>query len=146
MLSELGDGQHEHYFVEFGATDGVLLSNTHLLETRLGWNGILAEPARVWQDRLKQNRTCCIDFKCVASEDAGQLEFVEPGSPEHSGIVKYADNGEVHSCGRMYSQNVDMVDTVSLDNLLGDYGSPLQISCLSMDTEGSELAILESLD
>jgi hypothetical protein len=33
------------FFVEFGATNGIDWSNTHLLETQYGWNGILAEPA-----------------------------------------------------------------------------------------------------
>ena len=103
-LSELGDWPHERYFVEFGATDGVCLSNTHLLETRLGWNGIVAEPAKVWQDRLKQNRHCCIDFRCVSSESGKQLEFVQPDYPEHSGIVRYADNGDVHSGGENVQQ------------------------------------------
>ncbi len=53
------------YFVEFGATDGVTLSNSLMLERCYGWRGILAEPAKCWQAALRQNRTVAIDDRCV---------------------------------------------------------------------------------
>ena len=31
-------------FLEFGATDGISLSNSYMLENNFGWTGILAEP------------------------------------------------------------------------------------------------------
>ena len=37
---ELGE-KRDGFFVEFGATNGVKNSNTWLLETKLGWKGIL---------------------------------------------------------------------------------------------------------
>ncbi len=55
VLSELRF-KRDGYFVEFGATNGIDLSNSHLLETRFGWQGILAEPARIWHKALKNNR------------------------------------------------------------------------------------------
>ena len=38
------DWKREGYFVEFGATNGIDLSNTYLLEKNFGWKGILSEP------------------------------------------------------------------------------------------------------
>ncbi|MEL6721375.1 MAG: hypothetical protein AAFP82_21930 [Bacteroidota bacterium] len=55
VLSQL-NFKKEGYFVEFGATDGVQLSNTYLLEKSFAWKGILAEPARCWQEQLQQNK------------------------------------------------------------------------------------------
>ena len=48
------------FFVEIGACDGVLFSNTLLLERNYGWNGILVEPARCWHEKLRNNRNSVI--------------------------------------------------------------------------------------
>ena len=48
------------FFVEFGATNGVDLSNTYILEKQFNWQGILAEPAKVWNAELQRNRNCSI--------------------------------------------------------------------------------------
>ena len=45
VLSQL-DFKKNGYFVEFGTTDGITLSNSYLLEKKFGWKGILSEPAK----------------------------------------------------------------------------------------------------
>ena len=67
VLSHLGFKKNG-FFVEFGATDGVSLSNTYLMENLFEWNGILAEPATCWHKELKNNRTCNIETNCALLE------------------------------------------------------------------------------
>ena len=131
------------FFIEFGATDGVSLSNTWLLEKKLGWNGILAEPAKTWHHQLKANRSCMIDTKCVARTSGSKLQFLEVGgSAELSGIKEFASNGDWASEMRLSCSKEYEVESISLNDLLDKYSAPSEIQFLSLDTEGSELDIL----
>ena len=44
-LQEVGEQRGQRFFVERGASDGMSLRNTWLLEKWLGWKGIPTEPA-----------------------------------------------------------------------------------------------------
>src|SRR5687767_12961971 len=68
------------FFVEFGATNGVDLSNTHYLENVLGWNGILAEPLPSWHAALHASRSAKIDHRCVWWASGKKLEFAAPAT------------------------------------------------------------------
>ena len=132
------------FFVEFGAASGVDLSNTYLLEKQFGWNGILAEPARCWHKSIAANRNCHVETDCVWIDSHSTLTFNESDSSELSTIEQYA-SGDLHTdtrkAGRTYQ-----VKTISLVDLLDKYNAPKVIDYLSIDTEGSELDILNSFD
>lgn len=132
------------YFVEFGATNGVDLSNTYLLEKGFGWTGILAEPARSWHSELKKNRSSIIESKCVWSTSGQTLKFNETASGEFSTIDVFSDLDQ-HSRVRESGQRYE-VETISLVDLLETYNAPNEIDYLSIDTEGSEYDILNSFD
>lgn len=131
-------------FVEFGATNGMTLSNTLLLERQFGWSGILAEPARCWHDALKTNRKARIDLRCVWKASGEQLEFNETTLPELSTITRYTD-GDFNKAARTAASTY-AVETVSLRDLLAAHDCPATIDYLSIDTEGSELEILKAFD
>lgn len=134
----------EGFFVEFGATDGVSLNNSYLLESEFGWKGILAEPAKMWHQKLRTNRNSHISTSCVWSESGESIKFVEATIPELSTAGKYLmsdSHASTRSVSRSYS-----VDTISLHDLLVQYDAPKIIDYLSVDTEGSEFLILSALD
>ncbi len=129
------------YFVEFGATNGVDLSNSWLLEKKFNWNGILAEPARIWHENLHKNRKCHIETQCVWRTTGESLEFNEVEGSEFSTIADFSNSDHHH---KTRNQGIKYpVNTISLDDLLEKYNAPTDIDYLSIDTEGSEFDILE---
>jgi FkbM family methyltransferase len=133
------------YFVEFGATNGIDLSNTYLLETELSWTGILAEPARLWEKQLKANRpNASVETLCVWKDSNSKLIFHETDIPELSTIDSFSD-GDVHGNIRLAGKKYE-VHTISLNDLLIKHKAPKYIDYLSIDTEGSEYEILKAFN
>jgi FkbM family methyltransferase len=130
------------FFVDFGATNGIDLSNSFLLEAEFGWRGILAEPARCWHQRLRENRSGVVDTRCVWSESGRVLDFVETEFAELSTVQSFAASD--HHEHRRKGGKTYSVETVSLADLLVEHAAPAHIDYLSIDTEGSEFSILRA--
>jgi FkbM family methyltransferase len=133
------------FFVEFGATDGVRLSNTWLLETEFGWRGICAEPNPKMFAQLKRNRRCTVSDACVGARSGDLVDFVL--AEEYGGMVRDM-NSDMHAAKREAyladSAYRTAFVTTSLHDLLTRLGAPREIDYLSIDTEGSELEILSA--
>lgn len=132
------------FFVEFGATDGVLLSNSWLLEKEFGWKGVCAEPNPKFFASLKKNRRCMLSEQCISGSTGKQVEFVYADA--FGGSQEYA-NDDMHGERRAAyaaTGQVATLTTVSLDDFLKEVGAPRKIDYLSIDTEGSEFEILEA--
>jgi FkbM family methyltransferase len=133
------------YFVEIGASDGMELSNTYLLEKEYGWRGVCVEPIPDKFDALKQNRpgSVCVD-RAVYHTSGETLDFfvcftcsLLSGIPQHLNLQKQTV---------LASHTAIRVTTVTLLDLLRDAGAPRFIEYLSLDTEGSEYEILRGFD
>jgi FkbM family methyltransferase len=139
------DFKREGFFVEFGATNGIELSNTYLLEMEFSWSGILAEPARVWEKQLRVNRPkSIIENLCVWKDSNSALTFVETADPELSTIASFSQK-DGHKKARRKGISYE-VQTVSLEDLLKKNNAPKYIDYLSIDTEGSEYEILSAFN
>jgi FkbM family methyltransferase len=149
VLSQL-NFKKNGYFVEFGASNGVTISNTWLLEKLFNWDGIVAEPSSYWHKELHANRGCHIETDCVWSKSGETLMFNEVNTekanygPELSTIDAFSSvdsHAQTRQSGKKYQ-----VNTISLNDLLSKYNAPTTIDYLSIDTEGSEFEILSNFD
>ncbi len=133
------------FFVEFGATDGVRLSNSYLLEQEFDWHGLCAEPNPRMFAQLVQNRRCVCSDACIAGRSGQTVEFVL--AEEYGGMVKDLDVDQ-HAAKRLAyledpANRVTLVSE-SLHDFLTRLGAPRDIDYISIDTEGSELEILQA--
>jgi len=132
------------FFVEVGATNGIELSNTCLMEKYFDWTGLLVEPARIWHQSISKNRTALIDHRAVWSESRLQLPFSQTKEADLSTLTELK-NIDHHALARSNSTDY-LVETVTLGDLFREHSVPSHIDYLSLDTEGSELNILRSFE
>ena len=124
MLAE-NSFKKEGYFVEFGGTNGLDLSNTHFLETEFNWQGIIAEPAKTWHQDLKNNRSCHIETDYVWLETAESLIFNEVDEGEFSTLDEFTKSD--HFSNKRKQGKTYLVTTISLNDLLKKYNAPKDI-------------------
>lgn len=138
MLGSIRDG----VFVDFGATDGRQLSNTWVLEKEYDWRGICAEPNPIWWDLLGANRQCSIDHRAVWTTTGDHVPFLSTIVPEIA-TIEQCQPKDRNAASRSQAESI-LVETVSLDDLVDEYVAKPVIDYLSIDTEGSELAVLNA--
>lgn len=124
------------FFIEFGASDGIFCSNTYILEKFFLWDGILAEPSKFWQKKIKKNRKCKVFYGAISTQSKKKINFYENISPGLSSLF----------CSKKNFVKSYKVNTLSINDLLKKYKSPKNIDYLSIDTEGKEYEIIKSLN
>lgn len=132
------------YFVEFGATDGISLSNTYLLERRFGWQGICAEPNPRYFSQLAANRLCLVCCECIGPVTGELVDFVF--ASEYGAMLRDMDKDSHREIRRKYVETgqTGTLITISLHDFLVKHSAPRVIDYLSIDTEGSEFSILKA--
>ncbi len=144
-------GKRNGVFVDIGAHDGVTLSNTYFFEKSMGWTGICVEPIPEVFARLKANRKCICVEGCIFDKRSTVPFLKISGWAEMlSGIVQNYDPRHVKRLQWEIDLNggkseIIQVKCHNLNQLLLD-NNMLHIDYLSIDTEGGELGILQSID
>ncbi|MEO9324927.1 FkbM family methyltransferase [Nocardioides sp. C4-1] len=132
------------YFCEFGALGGRDFSNTYLLE-QVGWTGVVAEPHPSYTKALYANRRCAISTECVYDKTGETVEFhTIKGRPALSTIGGFGADDHHREVRENYVSH--QIATITLHDLFEEAGAPAVVDYLSIDTEGSEVAILRAYD
>lgn len=151
FASFIVDGKFEKTFLEFGATNGIDLSNSYSLETFKGWTGVLSEPSPQWHHDLIKNRNKAkIITKCIWSQSEKKLDFFVSDVGALSTIKDFVDSDKSSMPGntaqRKKGGKTVSVETISLNDVIKEYFNDEVPSYISVDTEGSEYEILKSFD
>ncbi len=148
LVEEVFKNKHNGIFVDIGAHDGISFSNTYYFEKMLDWKGICIEPHPDRYAELKKNRQAVCIQACV-SDFNGTAQFLKvSGNPEMlSGLHRAYDPRHLDRINfeiAAYGGHKEMIDVTVLP--LSDILKNItDIDLLSIDTEGSELAILQSI-
>jgi FkbM family methyltransferase len=148
-ILSLYQGKRNGTFVEVGANDGILLSNTKTLEEFYGWKGLCVEPNPDLFPKLVANRPLAqCSSKAAYSKSGLKLDFQIGKGPTDllSGLVSDLKDGDNRDALDGNTDRVVQVETATLTELMDEAKMPRFIEYLSLDTEGSELEVLKGID
>ena len=133
------------FFVEIGAFDGIEGSNCFYFEKVQEWDGIAVEASKIQFNKLKKNRKCKLFNEAINSKEK-DVEFIEiqEGLTQMSGIddenyiaKEFISKDPNSKIGKFNTKTVTFEKIVPTNAII-DY--------LSLDIEGGEMDLLESID
>ncbi len=161
------------FFIDVGAFDGIIGSNTFYFEKYLQWKGIAFEPNPTAFEVLRSVRSCRLIQGCAYHQD-GQVPFLALSEKEQrkgaesrrprnqlsmvldsthggamlSGIPEHMDQVQWMEWIQRTMKLNQIRATVSchrIDTVLNDSGVKI-VDYLSIDVEGAELEVLHGID
>ena len=130
-------------FIELGAYNGLVYSNTKFFEDNLGFRGMLIEPIPKIYEDLQKNRPNCLtyNFAITSNQNKKFVDFI--GTDPSSGIPDKMSKKSMevwHSKDKKYKVKVTTLDKLITKSKIK------YIDFLSIDVEGGELEVLKSIN
>lgn len=151
FINEYFNGAEGLVFLDLGAHDGVTGSNTYSLEKYKNWKGICVEAQPVQFDNLIKNRqTICVHAAVMDFEGEVNFSYVEGYANMLSSITDEMDKRHHERILKEIKRNGGALHNIKVpakkvQTILDTY-SLYEIDFCSIDTEGSELSVLRSID
>ena len=131
-------------YVDVGASVPVPDSNTYALYEK-GWTGIAIEPLTLYNDQWKEYRPKDTLINAAASDKEGEttIYIYDKATQVSTCDVKNKDHWKQNN---ITHDRTEVVKTVTLDNVLGQYLLNKPIHLMSIDAEGMEGSVLAGLN
>jgi FkbM family methyltransferase len=140
-------GRRSGFFLDIGAHDGKTYSNTYVFE-RLGWQGACVEPLPLVFEQLRQNRRCDCYQAALSDTSASAADFIYAvGVDTLSGLEsKLAPTHKDWIVREQGKVERIKVRTMTFPDLMAGYPDVRTIDFLSLDVEGAEMSVLQTID
>ena len=136
-------------FIELGALDGEKFSNSYVFSKALDWKGVMIEASPKNYPQLEINRPNEIALvnKGVCNQEQ-DLHWVDGGASATHGFVEFASEAyKKRWWTKEMIQDAKMVPCFPLTSILKEaVGTNFWFDFFSLDVEGAEFSVLESLD
>jgi FkbM family methyltransferase len=154
MLLKWFNGLCNGTYVEMGALDGILYSNSYLFHKELGWSGVLVELEPTDYEKLKVNRPTDMTVHAAVCNERKTIHYLTnhrgKGGSAVDGIYEFMPqsfrdqwwHGISLESG---SDKVVEVECIPMSDILAK--SPYtHFDFYSLDVEGAEYEVLQSID
>lgn len=138
-------GLYSGTYLELGALDGVRYSNTRWFHKQLGWRGLLIEANPDNWVNLIVNRPHDICVHTAICKQIGKVHWA-PGPSCCSGIFEFMSSEFINKWHpEKQLEDLTEISCVPLSDIFTTYHIR-HIDFFSLDVEGGELEVLESID
>ena len=147
IVNEYFKNKIDGFFVDIGAADGIKFSNSKFFE-EIGWKGICIEPnPKAFDDLIKVRTNRCVKKAVSDKVETAKFFQITEGPEQLSGLVDEFTEDAIYRINNDLQQNPSDFEYIEVEcDLFENIVDQTKIDFLSLDTEGNELKILQSID
>ena len=151
FIDEFFNQKTNGFYIDIGSHDGSYISNTLFFEQFRSWSGICIEPGPKEFEHLKNFRKSININACISNYDGvGEYTYVDGPSQALSGLTKSYDPRHMDRLERELvergGEKILIESLVFKLQTILDMHKTYDIDFCSIDTEGSELEVVQSID